>query len=353
MKKKLLLVAMLAAAGSAHGQATNVRLFGTVDAYVGELQYSGQKKVTVVNSGGMTTSFFGLEGSEDLGGGLKADFHISGFFRGDTGASGRFDSPAPGVAGDAFFSRGAWVGIGSPYGSVKLGRQGTATFITMLRTSAFADSSVFNPAFVHTWVGGQPMATPLSSAADNIWSNMVSYTSPNFAGSSVMLQYALGENAKTADGGNARYAASYFFANKDINASVSYEKVASALIAAGPAAQNSFATLQVAGSYDFGVLKLSAGHLRTKQDLATAADKTFKTSHIGANIPAGPGSVLIQLGQTKIQQAGVADLKRTTITAGYDYMLSKRTDLYFVYMNDKITALNTGNTAVIGIRHRF
>lgn len=353
MRKKLLLVAMLATAGGAHGQATNVRLFGTVDAYLGELQYSGQKKVAVANSGGMTTSFFGLEGTEELGGGLKGEFHVSGFFRGDNGASGRFDSPAPGVAGDAFFSRGAWVGLGSPYGSVKLGRQGTATFISMIRTSTFAESSTFNPAFVHTWVGGQPMPTPLSGAADNIWSNMVSYSSPNFAGSSVMLQYALGENAKTADGGNARYAASYFFANKDINATVSYEKVASALIPAGPAAQNSFATLQVAGSYDFVVAKLSAGHLRTKQDLATAADKTFKTSHIGANIPAGPGAVLVQYGQTTIQQTGVANLKRTTITAGYDYLLSKRTDLYFVYMNDKITALNTGSTAVIGIRHRF
>ena len=353
MKTKLLLLAVLAAAGGAHGQTANVRLFGTVDAYAGSLQYSGQKKVTVVNSGGMTTSYFGLEGTEDLGGGLKAEFHVSGFFRGDNGASGRFDSPAPGVAGDAFFSRGAWVGLGSPYGSVKLGRQGTATFISMLRTSTYGESSTFNPAFVHTWVGGQPMPTPLSGAADNIWSNMVSYSSPNFAGSSVMLQYALGENAKTADGGNSRYAASYFFASKDINASVSYEKVASALIPAGPAAQNNITMLQVSGSYDFGMLKLSGGHLRSKQDLAIAADKTFKTSHIGANIPAGPGSVLVQFGQTKIEQAGVKDLKRSTITAGYDYLLSKRTDLYFVYMNDKITGLNTGTTAVVGLRHRF
>ena len=353
MKTKLLLLAMLAAAGSAHGQTANVRLFGTVDAYIGEQQYSGQKKVTVANSGGMTTSFFGLEGSEDVGGGLKAEFHLSGFFRGDNGASGRFDSPAPGVAGDAFFSRGAWVGVGGPFGSVKVGRQGTATFIATLRTSAFVDSSVFNPAFVHTWVGGQPMPTPLSGSADNIWSNMVSYSSPNFAGSSVMLQYALGENAKTANGGNARYAASYFFANKDINASVSYEKVASALIPAGPAALNNITMLQVSGSYDFGALKLSGGHLRSKQDLATAADKTFKTNHIGANIPVGPGSVLLQFGQTKIEQAGAKDLKRSTISAGYDYLLSKRTDLYVVYMNDKITALNTGTTAVVGVRHRF
>ena len=353
MNRKLLLLAMLAAAGSAHGQAANVRLFGTIDAYVGSLQYSGQKKVTVANSGGMTTSFFGLEGTEDVGNGLKAEFRLTGFFRGDNGASGRFDSPAPGVAGDAFFSRDAWVGLGGSFGSVKLGRQGTATFISMLRTSAFAESSTFNPAFVHTWVGGQPMPTPLSGAADNIWSNMVSYSSPNFAGSSVMLQYAVGENAKTANGGNSRYAASYFFANKDINASVSYEKVASALVPAGPAALNDITMLQVSGSYDFGALKLSAGHLRSKQDFATAADKTFKTSHIGANIPAGPGSVLVQFGQTNIQQTGAKDLKRSTITAGYDYFMSKRTDLYFVYMNDKITALNTGNTVAVGIRHRF
>ncbi|MDD2714095.1 MAG: porin, partial [Simplicispira sp.] len=37
----------------------------------------------------------------------------------------------------------------------------------------------------------------------------------------------------------------------------------------------------------------------------------------------------------------------------YDYNLSKRTDVYAMYMNDKITSQTNGNSFGVGIRHRF
>jgi len=42
-----------------------------------------------------------------------------------------------------------------------------------------------------------------------------------------------------------------------------------------------------------------------------------------------------------------------TFSIGYDYFLSKSTDLYAVLMNERATALSSGNTVAAGIRLRF
>ena len=46
-----------------------------------------------------------------------------------------------------------------------------------------------------------------------------------------------------------------------------------------------------------------------------------------------------------------AELK--TFSFGYDYTLSKRSDLYAVYMNDAKTGVSTGTSYSVGLRHRF
>ena len=47
------------------------------------------------------------------------------------------------------------------------------------------------------------------------------------------------------------------------------------------------------------------------------------------------------------------DISRKTFTVGYDYFLSKRTDVYVMAMNDRITNQTKGNSFGVGIRHRF
>ena len=54
--------------------------------------------------------------------------------------------------------------------------------------------------------------------------------------------------------------------------------------------------------------------------------------------------------QTKLQPVNQS---RKTLTVGYDYNLSKRTDAYVMVMNDRITSYESGNSVGIGIRHRF
>jgi len=79
-----------------------------------------------------------------------------------------------------------------------------------------------------------------------------------------------------------------------------------------------------------------------------------RTVQLGTSIPLGQGAILASWANTKRDGAAIGqDLKRNTASFGYDYNLSKRTDVYAVYMYDKITQQNTGNSLALGIRHRF
>ncbi len=111
--------------------------------------------------------------------------------------------------------------------------------------------------------------------------------------------------------------------------------------------------MQLAGAYAFGFGRVSAGYFNHKRDYTTVTDDRIRTFHVGASIPVGAGAVLLQTAQSRQSPDVGASTKRTTTTVGYDYNLSKRTDLYALYMNDKFTSLAAGNSVVIGIRHRF
>lgn len=120
MKKNLLALSLslggvLLCAGGAHAQSS-VEVSGLVDAFAGSIKNSGDAgRKSVVDSGGLTTSWFGFKGTEDLGGGLKANFQLTSFIKVDTGSQGRF-------ANDTFFSRDANVSLSGSFGSVMLGR---------------------------------------------------------------------------------------------------------------------------------------------------------------------------------------------------------------------------------------
>src|ERR1700761_8619421 len=113
--------ALLASATSAFAQSS-VQLYGQVDEWVGAQKFPGGKTAVQVAGGGMSTSYWGLKGSEDLGNGYKAIFALESFFRAQNGNYGRFQ-------GDTFFARNSYVGIQSPFGTVTTGRLTTQLFV--------------------------------------------------------------------------------------------------------------------------------------------------------------------------------------------------------------------------------
>lgn len=119
-------------------------------------------------------------------------------------------------------------------------------------------------------------------------------------------------------------------------------------VVAGAAVPETNNDWMVGGSYDPGFAKFLVTYGGTKTDIV---DCDAKTTSMGVSVPVGAGSILAAIARTEVE--GAYDGSRTTGSVGYDYFLSKRTDLYAVLQQDRITDLSQGNSVGLGMRHRF
>ena len=339
MKKNLIaLSAALLCAGAAHAQSS-VQVTGLVDMYVGSMKLAGDtSKTNVVGSGGLTTSWLGFKGTEDLGGGLKASFALTSFLRTDTGTPGRF-------TGDPFFSRDANIGLSGGFGSVRMGRDLAPNFLPSIVANPFGDSFTFSPLVLHMNVSpfnasGWGQTTP----ADTGWSNEVIYTTPDIGGLTANVHYQFGEVAGNSSKKNIGVNALYFNGPLTLTGFYERDQVNSPTPGLLGATQKDW---MLGGTYDFNVAK---AFLTYGQSSTDGSDIKAKTAQLGASVPLGAGKVLASWAQTKLSST---DVSRKTFTVGYDYDLSKRTDLYAMLMNDRITHQTSGNSLGLGIRHRF
>lgn len=311
--------------GTAMAQSS-VTLSGLLDISAGQSKAAGSSnKVWGVDNGQMTTSWFGASGSEDLGGGLSALFTLQSFMRADTGASGRF-------GGDTFWARNAFVGLASSsLGKVTIGRNTTPFFVTTLSFNPFGDSFGYSPSIRHYFTSG-------TLTGDSGWSDSVLYTSPKLGGATLQLFMAAAEAGSNGrnHGVNLRWGAGAF------DSAFSWQDVKKD----GATAVADTKSWQGAASYDFGVARLFG-------QFGNVANKTSGNEYdivgLGASVPVGNGKILAQWGQIKPETGA----KRKTFSAGYDYFLSKRTDLYAVAMSDKIDGQTSGSAFSVGIRHRY
>jgi predicted porin len=326
-------IACLGAVSSAHAQ--NVQVYGLLDMSAGSFQNAGADKVWRADSGNMTTSFLGFKGTEDLGGGLKAKFAINHFLRLDTGAAGRFN-------GDAFWARDAYVGLSGAFGTTTLGRNTTPLFVSTLLFNAFGDSFGFSPSI-------RQLFTPelLPFFGDTGWNNSLAYASNESNGWSYNLLANLSEGAPNAPGKNIGVNVLYF--NGPLGATAAWQQVKNGAFGTPPGWSGQ-TTWQIGVSYDVTVAKLYGQYSQVR----TSADIDTKTKlwTVGAAVPLGPGKLLAQYGHARA--GGIAgDPANKTLTLGYDYSVSKNTDLYAVFMNDKVSGLDDGNTLAAGVRMRF
>jgi predicted porin len=280
----------------------------------------------------LATSYIGFKGSEDLGNGLKAQFNLETFLRADTGEFGRF-------GGDVFWARAANVGLSSGFGTISLGRNTPALFVSTLIFNAFTDSFGFSPSIQQYYLG--------VLAGDSGWSNSGRYQSPNFGGLSVDLIAAEG----TKDGPGRKAGGNLLYFGGAFSATFAYQKVEDNFSPFFHDMVGEQSTFQFGGAYDFGAFKLFGQYGEVdSDDVGGTADTKAKIFGIGATMPIGAGSLMAQYGQQKFDNA--VDGTRKTLTVGYDYFLSKRTDLYAVYMGDKIKSDN-GDTFAVGVKHSF
>jgi len=351
-KKNLVAAAaLLALVGAAQAQSS-VKLYGYLEAGVGSFKAAGDKTIGKVTSGDMMTSFIGLSGSEDLGGGLKAEFVLESFVGGDTGEN--IKNQAGG-----FWSRGSWVGLSGDFGKVALGQYDTPLFVAGLSYNPFGSSMTYSPTMRHFYnLGSLSASSRLAlNRTDTGSVNSVSYDSPSFGGLTASLQYSLKESSAGSDSNS--YGIGLAYNAGPLSAMLTYTDAGQSSTNLG-AYPGDFKAVNVNASYDFGVLKAFGQYTRFKYDSTflqataglTAVDKA-NVWQLGVSVPVtASGTVLASYGAAKYKEPG-DDASSKIFSLGYDHALSKRTSAYAAFSNEKLTGVKSGRGVSVGIKHAF
>lgn len=351
MKKTVAAMAVFGAfAGVAQAQSS-VNLYGLVDAYVGKASFktttAAESKDTSVgnslSSGGLNGSRWGLRGSEDLGGGLKANFQLEAGFSVDNGTA----------ATPAGFNRTSKVGLSGGFGSIDLGRQYTQLFTLVDGFDAQGTSS-FSSAI--SGIFGAASGAAAGGLAPALrWNDSVLYSTPNFGGFSGAVQYAFGENGSATASAGHSVGLSAGYANGPLAVKGVHESVQSAGPVATTAKSNGLGV-----SYDFSVVKVMAQFIAQKSGLTTGNKENGYV--LGVVVPMGSGGIYASVARenVKTNATGLKVARSTAASIEYRHDLSKRTTVYAGFNNTKFedarTALFTttrDRVYGVGMRHRF
>lgn len=321
MKKTLIALAALAAAGASFAQSS-VTLYGVADMAVGKTNKAGlglaNDKFQAITSNTLNngTSRFGLKGVEDLGGGLKAGFNFEGGLSLATGAGN--------LSGGQLFSRAANLSLMGGFGELRAGRSLTTSFYSVAswELTGTANYSVVGNQF--SFVGAGPREN-----------GQVMYNSPNFSGFSFSASTVLKGNAVygTAANPKGKYDLAATYANGPVVASVAYNRV-----------QDGNKGFALGGKYNFGVAEVAASYHKTKTDAGGILAKGYSLG-VGAQL----GAVHLVL-----DYARDSEYKDSDWVLEAKYPLSKRTFVYGVYMRDgKGKTVESVNGYAVGLRHNF
>ncbi len=383
MKKQIFslpasMVAAMALSSPCHAQSS-VTLYGTVDDGITYTSNQGAHYNVQASNGALGSSKWGFLINENLGGGYSAVARLENGFDINTGKMNN---------GGRLFGRQSYVGLGSPFGTVLLGRQYDLGLDSLLPLSA---SSRF----------GGILATHAADV-DNVWgdyslSNSIKYISPTYAGFRLSALLSLGGVA--GDFANGRKeSVSLSYANNALSAGAVFSRInnpatsiydATANPVAGTAFTNpitnptfsgytSAQTLQVAGAgvnYRIGAALLGFTYTNTRfEDVVRTSSTPFSGTATFNNFEAlvtynvTPAFLLgASYDYTKAESA-----KYLQLNAGTWYSLSKRTLLYATTSWERATGIDsTGKQAVaalsfltpsstgnqvavrVGVRHNF
>lgn len=182
MKMKLMALAVTAACASPVFAQSSVSLYGVIDEGLNYTNNVGGSRVYEMQSGYAQGSRWGLQGSEDLGGGVKALFQLENGFDVNSGRLGQ---------GGRMFGRQAFVGLsGERYGTLTFGRQydSMVDYVGPLTSNG-------------NWAGYLFSHPYDNDNTDNSFrfNNAVKYTSANFAGLQFGGAYSFSNSANFAD----------------------------------------------------------------------------------------------------------------------------------------------------------
>jgi predicted porin len=386
MKKSLCALAAISAfSGAVHAQSS-VALYGIVDAAAEYTINAGGHNQVALIGGGLQGDRWGLRGTEDLGGGLKAVFVLENGFNVMKGSLSQ--------GGDEF-GRSAYVGLSSRYGTVTLGRQYDSV---VDYTGGLEVGSQWA-----TYFAAHPGDLDNMNNS-NRTNNAVKYTSENYAGFKFGGLYSLGGVAGQYSRNQIwSLGAGYtqgpltlgvgYLDIKDPNfsafgnnpqSSTTGSNFGSNVVISGYASAKSQTVLAAGGAYTIGAATVGATYSNTQfKNLGGEAgtglnpygyqgeSEKFHNVELNFKYLVSP-SLLLGVAYDYTKGYGVNSVQYHQAAIGADYFLSKRTDLYVaaVYQHASgtdstgmtahanILGLSPSSTtnqsvAAAGIRHKF
>jgi general bacterial porin, GBP family len=381
MKKSYFALAALTAFGGiAHAQSS-VTLFGIVDAGFTFTNNNGGHSSWQTTSGNEQSSRWGLRGVEDLGGGWKTIFQLENGFSLVNGTLAQ---------GGREFGRQAWVGLSSTkYGTLTLGRQYNAMqdLVAPLQISTSTSLTAYG-------------THPLDS--DNLGNtyrtnNEIKYATQNYSGFQAEASYAFSNS--TNFGANRAYSVGASYSGGSVSLAAAYVRLSNPAVnkdTVGAIPSDNYYNLTTvpflatavtvqqwgaAGTYTAG--NAVFGLLYTGSIFGNPTSGSLFSGATGSG--GGKGSVrfenlegsaryyftpflLASVAETythAIEGSGSGNYWQTS--TGFQYFLSKRTDLYvnafyqttsqhlhaWINIVGAPSTTKTQVVAVVGIRHKF
>jgi predicted porin len=335
MHKKLLTLAVAGALAVPAVAFAQVTVYGTIDGGLrtqskADNGAGGTDSNLVVTDGLRTTNRIGFKGSEDLGGGLMANFTMEGQHASDTGQTA------------INTARKSVVGLSKGGMSIDVGRDYTVNFKTQ---------GIYDP-MSYTYTG---IAPSVLNTAGVRFSNLVT-AGFRFGTGGVRVDYTTGANptsATPAPAGAAPAAAPQDgTAGNDtgdgfgVNGDFAFGPVTVAAAFStfdANAAGASVETTNIGAAYKMGAFTFRGGWSNTENEATNQETPMFMLGVQFAFSPTLNGRIGLYNHET--ETAGVTGQERKQLLVALDYSLSKRTVAYVLF--DRLD-LNTGTVNLGG-----
>lgn len=318
MQRSLIVAAALAALGTSAVAQSSVTVYGRLNVSIERQEtVSGSNDTRMQNS----ASRWGLVGTEDLGGGLKAGFQLESGF-----------DVANGTTSGAMWGRQSEVNLASNLGMVRLGNftseayYAIADYVSMHNhdTGTSADA-------LYAYVGRN--------------TSKLAYRTPTFAGATLEL-------AVTAADANPdrTYDAALNWVSGALHLGGGYEKN-------GNADQYAISGLYTLGAFTFG------GYVQRDKDGHGAGLGSRTSYRLSGMYTIGNTEFHANWGHAGDYGNSVGDLSAEQYTLGINYNLSKRTKIYGFYTKiggdganfyaNSYNGFGITSSVAAGVRHNF
>ncbi len=311
-----------------------------------------------ISNNSQGTSQVTFLGTEDLGGGLKANFLMENDFDSKNDSTSNFSSKG----GEQY------LGLSGGFGAVQFGAPNTPSLDVSGRTPF---GTKIGSGFANGTTGKGTAATGVQGYGHVRENNSIVYTAPTMSGFTAKVGYAFNNDAIAAANANPTAVAR---ANAKTDLGLTYVNGPLTAVIASFNQKDTYKQTHGYVSYQIGALKATYGFNRdnrlvagavTVQTATVAGVTALSTGKLaGNNIAADyavASNINLMANYGKLNDKSADNYDRKIAAIGVKYTLSPRTSLYGRVVSEKLDNVVAGNTwdkksiktSLIGLQHNF